>query len=90
VPYWYAGRECRVSREGGHLHVYSDDLTRELAVHPVTWGRSDSFCEDQYADSQPAELPSAPVTTTIAMPGEPSANCKSQGEFPSRGKHFFL
>ena len=47
VPYWYAGRTCRVSRDGGWVHVYSDDLSRELAAHPVTRGRKDSFCEDQ-------------------------------------------
>ncbi len=31
VPYWYARRECRVSREGRVVHIYSDDLSRELA-----------------------------------------------------------
>ncbi len=67
VPYWYPERACRVNRDGGLLHIYSDDLTRELAVHPVTWGRKDSFCEDQYADAQPYELPSAPVTTTVVQ-----------------------
>lgn len=67
VPYWYPGKTCRVSRDGELLHIYSDDLSRELAVHPVTWSRKDSFCEDQYADVQPAELPTAPVTTVIAQ-----------------------
>ena len=65
VPYWYTGSFCRVNRDGGLLHIYSDDLSRELAAHRVTWGRRDSFCEGQYADGQPAELPSAPVTTTV-------------------------
>ena len=65
VPYWYVGKECRVNRDGGLLHIYSDDLTRELAVHRVTWARKDSFCEGQYADEQPFELPSAPVSTTV-------------------------
>lgn len=76
VPYWYTGKACRVSREGAWLHVYSDDLSRELAVHPVTWSRKDSFCEDQYADIEPVELPSAPVAATIAQleppAGEPT------------------
>lgn len=76
VPYWYTGKTCRVSREGAWLHIYSDDLSRELAVHPVTWSRKDSFCEDQYADIEPIELPSAPVTATIARleppAGEPT------------------
>jgi len=35
VPYWYPNRDCRVSREGNYLHIYSDDLARELAVHSV-------------------------------------------------------
>lgn len=66
VPYWYPGRECRVNRDGEWLHIHSDDLSRELAAHPVTWGRRDSCCDDQYADVQPVELPTAPVTTVIA------------------------
>ena len=49
-----------MSRDGEWLHIYSDDLSRELAAHPVTWSRKDSFCDDQYADMQPAELPTAP------------------------------
>ena len=67
VPYWYPGKTCRVSRDGDWIHVYADDLSRELAVHPVTWSRKDSFCTDQYADVQPVELPTAPVTTVIAQ-----------------------
>ena len=72
VPYWYPGRSCRVSREGRYLHIYSDDLLRELAVHEVTWSRRDSFCEGQYADGQPEELPSVPVTVRIAQTGPPA------------------
>ena len=67
VPYWYERRECRVSREGRYLHIYSDDLALELAVHAVTWDRRDSWCEGQWADGQPEELPSQPVTTAIAQ-----------------------
>ena len=67
VPYWYAGRTCRVMREGRYLHIYSEDLTRELVCHPVTWSRRDAFCEDQYADTEPAELPTSPVTTAISQ-----------------------
>lgn len=65
VPYWYAGKTCRVCREGEWLHIYDEALSRELAVHPVTWGRKDSLCEDQYADAQPVELPTAPVATIV-------------------------
>ena len=67
VPYWYSGQTCRVSREGAYLHIYSDDLSQELTAHEVTWSRRDSFCEDQYADGQPEELPTAPVTTVMAQ-----------------------
>ncbi len=73
VPYWYTGKTCRVSREGSILHVYSEDLTQELVVHAVTWGRRDSFCADQYADVQPCELPTAPVRTVIAQLEPPKA-----------------
>ena len=76
VPWWYDRRECRVSREGRYLHIYSDDLSRELVAHAVTWERGDSWCEGQWADAQPEELPSQPVTTTIAQvelsPGKPA------------------
>lgn len=66
VPYWYPGKACRVGRDGELIRIYSDDLSHELAVHPVTWSRKDSFCADQYADVQPVELPTAPVTAAIA------------------------
>ena len=72
VPYWYSKQSCRVSREGRYLHIYSDDMLRELAAHEVTWSRRDSFCEGQYADDQPEELPTAPVTTVIAQLEPPS------------------
>lgn len=66
VPYWYDRHECRVCRDGRYLHVYSDDLSRELTAHEVTWSRKDSWCEGQWADNaQPFEGPSQPVATTI-------------------------
>ena len=78
VPYWYDRRECRVSREGRVLHVYSDDLSREIAVHAVTWDRRDSWCAGQWADGgddgQPCELPSQPVATTVVQVAPPPAN----------------
>lgn len=73
VPYWYPGKTCRVSRDGEWLHIYDEDLSRELAVHPVIWGRKDSICEDQWAGAQPVELPTAPVTTAIAQIEPPKA-----------------
>ena len=74
VPYWYDRRECRVSREGRYLHIYSDDLSREIVAHEVTWSRKDSWCEGQWADvPQPEELPTQAVTTTVAQaaPAQP-------------------
>jgi len=72
VPYWYPGRVCRAGRDGSVLRIFDEDLSRELATHPVTWSRKDSWCEDQYADTQPEEHPTAPVTTTIRQlaPGD--------------------
>ena len=65
-----------MSREDGYLHTCSDDLALELAVHAVTWDRHDSWCEGQWADAQPEELPSQPVTTSISQvelaPGKPA------------------
>lgn len=51
------------------LHIYSLGLDRELAAHDVTWGRRDSRCEDQYADLEPVELPTAPVRTVVKQAG---------------------
>ncbi len=65
VPYSYAGRTCRIRRDGYILHIYSADLTRELTTHNVTWSRRDSFCEDQYISAQPEELPTAPVKVLL-------------------------
>lgn len=85
VPYWYPGKTCRVSREGELVHVYADDLSRELAAHPVTWSRKDSFCADQYADDQPIELPTAPVTTAIDQLG-PSRDKPGFDKFDFEGR----
>ncbi|WP_303132835.1 IS21 family transposase [uncultured Olsenella sp.] len=74
VPHWYDGSVCRVSREGECLHVYSEDLARELCVHPVTRGREDSFCEGQYVDAQPCEVPSRPVRATVPRVELPAGN----------------
>lgn len=75
VPYWYAGRDCRVSREGEWVHVYSDDLSQELVVHPVTWDRADCPCEGQWADAgQPEELPTQPVTTAVRVAAPPTGD----------------
>lgn len=67
VPYWYDRRECRVCREGRVLHAYSDDLSREIVAHAVTWDRGDSWCDGQWSDDQPCEPPSQPVATTLAQ-----------------------
>jgi hypothetical protein len=72
VPYWYGGQECRVSREGRFLHVYDLSLSRELVCHEVTWSRRDAWCEGQWSDSQPEELPSQPVTTTVSQVEPPA------------------
>ena len=66
VPYWYGRRECRVSREGRVVHIYSDDLSRELVAHAVGAG-ADSWCEGQWETSpaQPEELPTQPVGTVV-------------------------
>lgn len=65
--------------------MYADDLSRELAVHPVTWSRKDSFCADQYADGQPIELPTAPVTTVIGRL-EPPGNKPEFDKFDFEGR----
>ena len=72
VPWWYERRDCRVSREGRYLHIYSDDLSLELAVHAVTWDRGDSWCEGQWAGDGPCELPSQQPTATIAQVEPPT------------------
>lgn len=75
VPWWYEAGECRVSREGHVLHIYSADLSRELICHAVTWDRRDSVCEGQWAEAEaPAELPSQPPTTTIVQTMPPAAD----------------
>ena len=91
VPYWYPGRSCRVSREGRYLHIYSDDLSRELAVHEVTWSRRDGLCEGQYADGRPEEAPGVPAAAGIARTGPPARDdglAKSGlGRGPRRATH---
>ena len=67
VPYSYTGRVCRIRRDGYILHIYTDDLSKELTTHNVTWSRRDSYCEDQYISNQPEELPTMPVKAIMTQ-----------------------
>ena len=71
VPYWYTEHECRVKRDGGTLHIFDLNLKRILTSHPVTWSKYDSFCNDQYLDGQPEELPSTSVKSVLHQTDSP-------------------
>lgn len=71
VPYRYAGKTCRVSRQEFTLYIYTPDLKHKLVEHNVTWSRRDSFCKDQYATEQPEEYPTSPVTTVMHQNNPP-------------------
>ena len=71
VPYRYAGKTCRVSRQEFTLYIYTPDLKHKLVEHNVTWSRRDSFCKDQYATEQPEEYPTVPVTTLMHQNNPP-------------------
>lgn len=62
----------RVNREGRVVHIYSDDLSRELVAHAVGTG-ADSWCEGQWETSpaQPEELPTQPVGTVVEQIAPP-------------------
>ena len=62
VPFRYAGREVRVSRQRETLHVYSADFMELLVTHEIDWNRRDQYCAGQFADpNMPEELPTAPI-----------------------------
>ncbi|MGN0363407.1 MAG: hypothetical protein ACI4ET_11260 [Bilifractor sp.] len=65
VPYWYTKKICRVRRDRFTLYIYSEDLSKLLTEHNVTWSRQDSFCKDQYLKDQPEEFPTMPVKSRI-------------------------
>lgn len=74
VPYWYAGKTCRIRRDGYVLEIYADDMSRLLTTHDVTWGRRDSWCRDQYASVQPEESPSTPIKVKIQQLDAPESD----------------
>lgn len=72
IPYSYTGHTVRVCRHRETLHIYDDDMNVQLVTHDVTWGRRDSYCMDQFeVPDMPAELPTAPVRTSIQQLAEP-------------------
>lgn len=74
VPYQCTEQIARVSRQGGTLYIYSEDLRHLLATHEVNWSRRDSYCAEQYAAlSQPEEFPTMPVRTQIRRLEEPTS-----------------
>lgn len=75
VPYSYGKNIVRVNRTDRLLSIYSDDMKKCLATHNVTWSRKDSFCKDQYVNSeQPEEFPTVPVTAIVQQALEESAS----------------
>ena len=85
VPYSYTGRVCRIRRDGYILHIYSDDLSRELTSHNVTWSRRDSYCEDQYITNQPEELPTMPVKAIMTQKAVITEDSFSRYNFNKEG-----
>lgn len=73
IPYWYSGKTCRVKRDGYVLEIYTDDMSRLLVTHDVTWGKRDSWCRDQFAAIQPEEYPSVPVRVKIQQMDPPES-----------------
>ena len=65
VPFSYGQRTCRVMIEDFTLYIYSNDLSKELVQHNVTWSRFDSYCENQFSSDEPEEYPTASVTTRV-------------------------
>ena len=65
VPYWYTRHTCRLCRDQDIIYIYSDDLSKVLTSHDVTWSKHDSYCHDQYTKVLPEEVPSVPVKTLI-------------------------
>lgn len=85
VPYSYTGRVCRIRRDGYILHIYSDDLSKELTRHNVTWSRHDSYCEDQYVSSQPEEHPTMPVKALMTQTAVITDDSFSRYNFDKEG-----
>lgn len=66
VPYSYGLKIVRINRTERLISIYSDDMSRCLVTHDVTWSRKDSFCKDQYVSTaQPEEHPTAPVKSIV-------------------------
>lgn len=86
VPYRYHGRTVRVQRAGDNLKIYSSDCQELLVTHKVSWSRKDQFCEDQYIDSQPEELPTAPIKVMIEQ--KPSLPVNAFDKFDFGGEDF--
>lgn len=86
VPCWHDEPTCRVNREGEWIHIYSADMLAEIAVHAASRGRRDSSCPDQRAAaSAPEELPTAPVTASVALsPAPPRAAGLEKFDFERR------
>ncbi len=88
VPYWYAEKTCRVQRYGNKIRIWADDLSRVLTVHDVTWSKRDSFCKDQYVNSQPEERPTMQVKTFIRQMEEPDRDPGfSKFDFSKSGRY---
>ena len=75
VPYSYGQSIVRINRTERLISIYSDDMSKCLVTHDVTWSKKDSFCPEQYVtECQPEEFPTAPVKAIVQQALEESAD----------------
>lgn len=67
VPFAYAGREARVMRDKEDLVVLDSSCSYTVCRHKVDWSLKPHYCEGQFEDQGPEELPTAPVKVQIGQ-----------------------
>lgn len=67
VPFSYTKKKVRVMRDKDLLTIMDESCSYVVVKHNVDWSYSPHYCDGQFSEEEPEELPTAKVTAYISQ-----------------------
>ena len=67
VPFSYTKKKVRVMRDKDLLTIMDESCSYVVVKHNVDWSYSPHYCDGQFSEEEPEELPTAKVTAYMSQ-----------------------
>ena len=67
VPFSYTTKKVRVMRDKDLLTIMDESCSYVVVKHNVDWSYSPHYCDGQFSEEEPEELPTAKVTAYMSQ-----------------------